>query len=55
LHREGLKLPAKQWPWCRLQTLVLIDECTRECLAIMVDRRVSRYVVIETLADVMLL
>jgi hypothetical protein len=54
-HREGLKLPAKQWPWCRLRTLVLIDECTRECPAIRVARRVSGYVVIETLADVMLL
>src|ERR1035437_737747 len=37
---------------CRL--LVLIDEYTRECLAIRVARRLGSYEVIETLADVML-
>ena len=34
--------------------LVLIDEYTRECLAIRVARRLSSHEVIETLADVML-
>ena len=33
--------------------LVLIDEYTRECLAIRVARRLGSYEVIETLADVM--
>jgi putative transposase len=33
--------------------LVLIDEYTRECLAIQVARRLGSYEVIETLADVM--
>ena len=37
-----------------LRMLVLIDEYTRECLAIRVARRLSSYEVIETLADVML-
>lgn len=37
-----------------LRLLVLIDEYTRECLAIRVARRLGRYEVIETLADVML-
>jgi transposase InsO family protein len=37
-----------------VRTVVLIDECTRGCPAIRVARRVSSYVVIETLADVML-
>jgi putative transposase len=36
-----------------LRMLVLIDEYTRECLAIRVARRLSSYEVIETLADVM--
>jgi putative transposase len=35
--------------------LVLIEEYTRECLAIGVARRLGRYEVIEALADVMLL
>ena len=35
--------------------LTLIDEYTRECLAIRVARRLGRYEVIEALADVMLL
>ena len=37
-----------------LRMLTLIDEHTRECLAIRVARRLGRYEVIETLADVML-
>src|SRR6202049_304376 len=37
-----------------LRMLTLIDEYTRECLAIRVARRLSSYEVIETLADVML-
>ena len=38
-----------------LRMLTLIDEYTRECLAIGVARRLGRYEVIEALADVMLL
>jgi putative transposase len=38
-----------------LRILTLIDEYTRECLAIRVARRLSTLEVIETLADVMLL
>jgi transposase InsO family protein len=37
-----------------LRRLTLIDEYTRECLAIRVARRLGRYEVIEALADVML-
>ena len=37
-----------------LRMLTLIDEYTRECLAIRVARRLSSYEVIEALADVML-
>ena len=37
-----------------LRMLVLIDEYTRECLAIRVARRLGSYEVIETLAEVML-
>jgi transposase InsO family protein len=37
-----------------LRMLTLIDEYTRECLAIRVARRLGRYEVIEALADVML-
>ncbi len=37
-----------------VRMLTLIDEYTRECLAIRVARRLGRYEVIETLADVML-
>lgn len=37
-----------------IRMLTLIDEYTRECLAIRVARRLGRYEVIETLADVML-
>lgn len=36
-----------------LRLLVLIDEYTRECLAIRVARRLGNYEVIETLAEVM--
>ena len=39
----------------RLRMLTLIDEYTRECLAIRVARRLGSYEVIEALADVMLL
>jgi putative transposase len=38
----------------RLRLLTLIDEFTRECLAIRVARRIDRFGVIETLADAML-
>ncbi len=37
-----------------LRLLTLIDEYTRECLAIRIARRLGRYEVIETLAEVML-
>jgi putative transposase len=37
-----------------LRLLVLIDEYTRECLAIRVARRLGSYEVMETLAEVML-
>jgi putative transposase len=37
-----------------IRMLTMIDEFTRECLAIRVARRLGRYEVIETLADVML-
>ena len=37
-----------------IRMLTLIDEFTRECLAIRVARRLGKYEVIETLADVML-
>jgi putative transposase len=37
-----------------IRMLILIDEFTRECLAIRVARRLGSYEVIETLADVML-
>src|ERR1019366_9062465 len=37
-----------------LRMLTMIDEYTRECLAIRVARRLGRYEVIETLAEVML-
>jgi putative transposase len=38
----------------KLQLLTLIDEYSRECLAIRVARRINSFGVIETLADVML-
>ena len=37
-----------------LRMLTLIDEYTRECLAIRVARRLGRYEVVEALAEVML-
>ena len=37
-----------------LRLLTLIDESTRECLAIRVERRMGSQEVIETLSDVML-
>jgi putative transposase len=37
-----------------IRMLTMIDEFTRECLAIRVERRLGRYEVIEALADVML-
>ena len=40
--------------WQTLRMLTLIDEYTRECLAIRVARRLGSYEVIEALADVML-
>jgi transposase InsO family protein len=39
----------------KLRLLTLIDEFTRECLAIRVARRINSFGVIETLADVMLI
>jgi putative transposase len=36
-----------------LRLLTLLDEFSRECLAIRVARRLGRYEVIETLAEVM--
>ena len=39
----------------RWQDSALIDECTRECLAIRVARRLGSQEVIEALADVMLM
>jgi hypothetical protein len=45
---------AMTWDGRTLRLLVLLDEYTRECLAIRVARRLGRYEVIETLADVML-
>ena len=57
-RREGLKVPQKQRPrgrlWFNDGSCVLIDEYTRECLAIRVARRLGSHEVIETLADVML-
>ena len=38
----------------KLRLLTLIDEFTRECLAIRVARRINSFSVIETMADVML-
>jgi hypothetical protein len=38
----------------RLRILTLIDEFTRECLAIRVARRIDSFGVVETLADAML-
>ena len=38
----------------RIRLMTLIDEFTRECLAIRVARRINSFGVIETLADVML-
>jgi putative transposase len=37
-----------------LRILTLIDEYTRECLALRVERRINSLGVIETLADAML-
>lgn len=37
----------------RIRILTLIDEFTRECLALRVDRRINAFGVIETLADAM--
>ena len=38
----------------RIRLMTLIDEYTRECLAIRVDRRINSLGVIETMADVMI-
>jgi transposase InsO family protein len=38
----------------KLRLMTLIDEFTRECLAIRVARRINSFGVIETMADVML-
>jgi transposase InsO family protein len=45
---------AMTWDGRTLRLLVLWDEYTRECLAIRVARRLGRYEVMETLAEVML-
>ena len=37
-----------------LRILTLIDEYTRECLALKVERRINSFGVLETLADAML-
>lgn len=38
----------------KLRLMTLIDELTRECLAIRVARRINSFGVIEAMADVML-
>ena len=38
----------------KLRLMTLIDEFTRECLAVRVARRINSFGVIETMADVML-
>ena len=53
-RREGLKVPQKQRPRRRLRLLTLLDEYTRECLAIRVERRMGSLEVSETLSEVML-
>ena len=61
-RREGLKVPQKQRPRRRLwlndgrllRILTLIDEYTRECLALGIARRLNSQDVIETLSEVML-
>ena len=39
----------------KLRLMTLIDEYTRECLAIRVARRINSFGVLETMADVMLM
>ena len=39
----------------KLRLITLIDEFTRECLAIRVARRINSFGVLETMADVMLI
>jgi putative transposase len=39
----------------KLRLMTLIDEFTRECLAIRVARRINSFGVLETMADVMLM
>jgi hypothetical protein len=40
---------------CKLRLMTLIDEYTRECLAIRVARRINNFGVLESMADVMLM
>jgi putative transposase len=40
---------------CKLRLMTLIDEYTRECLAIRVARRINSFGVLESMADVMLM
>jgi hypothetical protein len=40
--------------WAEASAETLIDELTRECLALRVARRINSFVVIDTMADVML-
>ena len=39
----------------KVRLMTLIDEFTRECLAIRVARRINSFGVLETMADVMLM
>ena len=53
--REGLKVPARQLRNDRaVQLLTIIDEYTRECLAIRAGRNIPPSDVIETPADLMI-
>ena len=62
-RQEGLKVPAKQPKrgrlWLndgrRVRLLTVMDEYTRECLAIRADRRIRSSEVIETLAELMVI
>ena len=45
--------PDPRWPQLRLMTL--IDEFSRECLAIRVARRINSFGVLETMADVLVM
>ena len=55
LLRQIEVVEAKTHDGRRIRLMTLIDEFTRECLAIRVARRINSLGVIETLADVMLI